>query len=135
MGYQIGLDICVKWAIRPISALVRNSIRSKNKRIYLAKYRGTLLHSSPQFSEPNPNIRTSQSASLIYRDWESFWERVREMDAIRKQLDQLMGANRNGDVREVNRKYFDRDVCRLYLVGLCPHELFQLTVIAYRIGY
>lgn len=50
-----------------------------------------------------------------------------KMDAMRKQLDVLMGANRNGDVREVNRKYYDRDVCRLYLVGLCPHELFQLT--------
>lgn len=50
------------------------------------------------------------------------------MDAIRKQLDALMGANRNGDVREVNRKYYDRDVCRLFLTGLCPHDLFQLTV-------
>uniref|UniRef100_A0ACD5YTK7 Uncharacterized protein n=1 Tax=Avena sativa TaxID=4498 RepID=A0ACD5YTK7_AVESA len=49
------------------------------------------------------------------------------MDAIRKQLDQLMGANRNGDVREVSRKYDDRDVCRLFLAGLCPHDLFQLT--------
>lgn len=49
------------------------------------------------------------------------------MDAIRKQLDVLMGANRNGDVREVDRKYYDRDVCRLFLSGLCPHELFQLT--------
>ncbi|XP_031118910.1 putative RNA-binding protein Luc7-like 2 isoform X2 [Ipomoea triloba] len=49
------------------------------------------------------------------------------MDAIRKQLDVLMGANRNGDVREVDRNYFDRDVCRLYLSGLCPHDLFQLT--------
>ncbi|ERN20331.1 putative RNA-binding protein Luc7-like 2 isoform X2 [Amborella trichopoda] len=49
------------------------------------------------------------------------------MDALRKQLDVLMGANRNGDVREVNRKYYDRDVCRLFLSGLCPHELFQLT--------
>lgn len=49
------------------------------------------------------------------------------MDAIRKQLDVLMGANRNGDVTEVNRKYYDRDVCRLHLSGLCPHELFQLT--------
>ncbi|XP_031475360.1 uncharacterized protein LOC116247352 [Nymphaea colorata] len=49
------------------------------------------------------------------------------MEALRKQLDVLMGANRNGDVREVNRKYYDRDVCRLFLVGLCPHELFQLT--------
>ncbi|XP_020095790.1 putative RNA-binding protein Luc7-like 2 [Ananas comosus] len=49
------------------------------------------------------------------------------MDAIRKQLDVLMGANRNGDVREVSRSYYDRDVCRLFLVGLCPHDLFQLT--------
>lgn len=49
------------------------------------------------------------------------------MDAIRKQLDALMGANRNGDVSEVNRKYYDRDVCKLYLSGLCPHDLFQLT--------
>ncbi|GMH11410.1 hypothetical protein Nepgr_013251 [Nepenthes gracilis] len=49
------------------------------------------------------------------------------MDAIRKQLDVLMGANRNGDVKEVNRKYYDRDICRLFLSGLCPHELFQLT--------
>ncbi|XP_008791797.1 putative RNA-binding protein Luc7-like 2 [Phoenix dactylifera] len=49
------------------------------------------------------------------------------MDAIRKQLDVLMGANRNGDVKEVNRKYYDRDVCRLFLAGLCPHDLFQLT--------
>ncbi|WZZ90992.1 hypothetical protein YC2023_119571 [Brassica napus] len=51
------------------------------------------------------------------------------MDAMRKQLDVLMGANRNGDVTEVNRKYYDRDVCRLYLSGLCPHELFQLTLL------
>lgn len=55
------------------------------------------------------------------------------MDAIRKQLDVLMGANRNGDVREVNRKYYDRDVCRMFLVGLCPHELFQLTVCPVRL--
>lgn len=54
-----------------------------------------------------------------------------KMDAIRKQLDVLMGANRNGDVQEVNRKYYDRDVCRLYLSGLCPHDLFQLTVRIY----
>nr|CAB3492502.1 unnamed protein product [Digitaria exilis] len=40
------------------------------------------------------------------------------MDAMRKQLDVLMGANRNGDVEEVNRNYYDRDVCRLFLAGL-----------------
>ncbi|GER43203.1 LUC7 related protein [Striga asiatica] len=49
------------------------------------------------------------------------------MDALRKQLDVLMGANRNGDAQEVTRKYYDRDVCRLFLAGLCPHDLFQLT--------
>ncbi|KAG6409446.1 hypothetical protein SASPL_127485 [Salvia splendens] len=49
------------------------------------------------------------------------------MDALRKQLDVLMGANRNGDAQEVTHKYYDRDVCRLFLAGLCPHELFQLT--------
>ncbi|XP_057827795.1 uncharacterized protein LOC131039063 isoform X2 [Cryptomeria japonica] len=49
------------------------------------------------------------------------------MDSLRKQLDALMGANRNGDVTEVKRKYYDRDVCRLFLAGLCPHDLFQLT--------
>ncbi|KAL6565268.1 hypothetical protein OROGR_002219 [Orobanche gracilis] len=49
------------------------------------------------------------------------------MDGLRKQLDVLMGANRNGDVLEVTRKYYDRDVCRLFLSGVCPHELFQLT--------
>ncbi|EPS59744.1 hypothetical protein M569_15061, partial [Genlisea aurea] len=49
------------------------------------------------------------------------------MDALRKQLDVLMGANRNGDAQEVKRKYYDRDVCRLFLAGLCPHDLFQLT--------
>ncbi|GFQ00381.1 protein luc7 [Phtheirospermum japonicum] len=51
------------------------------------------------------------------------------MDALRKQLDVLMGANRNGDVQEVTRKYYDRDVCRLFLAGVCPHDLFQLTKI------
>ncbi|KAL6586825.1 hypothetical protein OROMI_001813 [Orobanche minor] len=51
------------------------------------------------------------------------------MDGLRKQLDVLMGANRNGDVLEVTRKYYDRDVCRLFLSGVCPHELFQLTKI------
>ncbi|MFS7947162.1 hypothetical protein Hanom_Chr06g00544851 [Helianthus anomalus] len=50
-----------------------------------------------------------------------------QMDAIRKQLNVLMGANRKGEVTEVNQKYYNRDVCRLFLVGLCLHELFQLT--------
>ena len=50
------------------------------------------------------------------------------MDAMRKQLDQLMGANRNGDVQEVKKHYSDREVCRPFLCGMCPHDLFTLTV-------
>jgi len=49
------------------------------------------------------------------------------MDSPRKQLDALMGTNRNGDVTEIKCNYYDRDVCCLYLAGLCPHDLFQLT--------
>jgi hypothetical protein len=63
---------------------------------------------------------------LPFRPW--ILDFLFAMDAFRKQLDTLMGANRNGDVEIVKRKYYDRDVCRLYIAGLCPHDLFQLTV-------
>nr|GMC50198.1 pentatricopeptide repeat-containing protein At5g50390, chloroplastic [Ipomoea batatas] len=69
----------------------------------------------------------SETLSAFKLHWKSQPSSSTDMDAIRKQLDVLMGANRNGDVREVDRNYFDRDVCRLYLSGLCPHDLFQLT--------
>jgi len=49
---------------------------------------------------------------------------------MRKQLDQLMGANRNGDMEEVvKRNFWDSDVCRPYLSGLCPRDLFTNTKI------
>mmetsp|Transcript_24080 Transcript_24080/g.39578 ORF Transcript_24080/g.39578 Transcript_24080/m.39578 type:complete len:364 (-) Transcript_24080:533-1624(-) len=52
------------------------------------------------------------------------------VDAMRKQLDQLMGANRNGDMEEVvKRNFWDSDVCRPYLSGLCPRDLFTNTKI------
>ena len=77
---------------------------------------------------PDPELNNNPKIKSTTQDTELALTGFSTMDAIRKQLDVLMGANRNGDVREVNRKYYDRDVCRLYLVGLCPHELFQLTV-------
>ncbi|TXG69861.1 hypothetical protein EZV62_004796 [Acer yangbiense] len=56
------------------------------------------------------------------------------MDAMRKQLDVLMGANRNGDVCEVNRKYYDCDVCHLFLAGLfsskSPQNLSYKQILA-----
>jgi hypothetical protein len=49
------------------------------------------------------------------------------MDEQRKLLDQLMGTGRNGEGGGA-KHFSDRDVCRFYLVGLCPHELFGNTV-------
>jgi len=50
------------------------------------------------------------------------------MDSLRKQLNALMSTNNNGYVKEFNCKYYNQDVYRLYLVGLCPDDLFQLIV-------
>ncbi|CAI5716875.1 unnamed protein product [Peronospora destructor] len=50
------------------------------------------------------------------------------MDAQRALLDSLMGLNRDGD--RPNEAILDFDhpkVCKLYLCGLCPRELFQHT--------
>lgn len=49
------------------------------------------------------------------------------MDEQRKLLDQLMGTGRNGEGGGT-KHFSDRDVCRFYLVGLCPHDLFGNTV-------
>jgi len=51
------------------------------------------------------------------------------MDLVRKQLDALMGSNRNGELGQGVRttKFTDADVCHYYLCGLCPHELFVNT--------
>ena len=70
------------------------------------------------------------------------------VDAFRAQLDALMGVNRNGDVVRARDalcdapvwlvksavqggtklEYRDKSVCRYYLEGLCPCELFVNTV-------
>lgn len=55
------------------------------------------------------------------------WEIGKMVDAMRKQLDALMGTNRNGDPT-VKKHFTDSDVCTSYLIGLCPHELFNNTV-------
>ncbi len=48
------------------------------------------------------------------------------MDAQRKLLDALMGANRDGGGTQ--KHFTDKDVCKPYLCGLCPNELFNNTV-------
>ena len=50
------------------------------------------------------------------------------MEGLRKTLDNLMGKDRNLPIREqiIKRKHFDDpDVCKFFLIGFCPHELFQ----------
>eukprot|EP00123_Amoebidium_parasiticum_P016451 comp23436_c12_seq2/m.39056 comp23436_c12_seq2/g.39056 ORF comp23436_c12_seq2/g.39056 comp23436_c12_seq2/m.39056 type:complete len:231 (-) comp23436_c12_seq2:110-802(-) len=49
------------------------------------------------------------------------------MDALRAQLDELMGKNRNGDVNLPDVKFTDPEVCRNYLMGLCAHDLYTNT--------
>lgn len=47
---------------------------------------------------------------------------------MRKQLDELMGVNRNGDRPELEIKHFwDKRLCKYDLLGLCPYQLFPNT--------
>jgi RNA-binding protein Luc7-like 2 len=48
------------------------------------------------------------------------------MDAQRKLLDALMGTNRNGE-KPTTKHFSDPDVCKYFLCGLCPSELFVNT--------
>ena len=50
------------------------------------------------------------------------------MEGLRKALDNLMGKNRNLPLHEqlIKKKHFDDpDVCKFFLIGFCPHELFM----------
>ncbi|SIO73438.1 LUC7 N_terminus [Babesia microti strain RI] len=49
------------------------------------------------------------------------------MDEIRAQLSQLMGELEAPGGLYVGKDFRDRDVCKLYLTGLCPHDLFDNT--------
>lgn len=50
------------------------------------------------------------------------------MDAQRALLDELMGRNRDGDKPDAEvTDYRDKRVCKKFLCGLCPHDLFQNT--------
>jgi len=49
------------------------------------------------------------------------------VDMQKQLLDELMGRNRNGDDALGNMHYSDPKVCRSFLCGLCPRELFTNT--------
>jgi len=54
--------------------------------------------------------------------------RDRNYQGLVKDLDELLGSNRNGDGIDMAVKDFrDDDVCKMSLVGLCPYTLFSNT--------
>lgn len=48
-------------------------------------------------------------------------------EQMKKMLDELMGTQRDGARPEDEVKFSDDRVCKSYLMGLCPHELFNNT--------
>lgn len=51
-----------------------------------------------------------------------------EMDSQRELLDSLMGINRNNDRREEQiTDYRDERVCKFFLTGMCPNDIFVNT--------
>ena len=49
-------------------------------------------------------------------------------DQMRAMLDEMMGVNRNGDKpEEAALKHSDARLCRPWLCGMCPHEIFAGT--------
>ncbi len=54
--------------------------------------------------------------------------RMAARDAMRAMMDELMGANRNGDRPDAVISSFEDDrLCRDYLGGLCVHAMFENT--------
>lgn len=51
------------------------------------------------------------------------------MDSQRALLDALMGSDRNlaKNEKAKKRNFYDHDVCKYYICGFCPHELFVNT--------
>jgi len=47
------------------------------------------------------------------------------MEEARELLNSLMGMGRNEASTEPKQRYYDRDVCKFYLLGFCPHECFM----------
>ncbi|UKJ90466.2 hypothetical protein MACJ_001399 [Theileria orientalis] len=49
------------------------------------------------------------------------------MDQIRATLAELMGKYEQKEGLESRKSFADPDVCKLYLTGICPHDLFENT--------
>ncbi|AFZ79423.1 hypothetical protein BEWA_022710 [Theileria equi strain WA] len=49
------------------------------------------------------------------------------MDEIRATLAQLMGKFEEPEDVEETKSFLDSDVCRMFLTGICPHDLFENT--------
>ena len=51
------------------------------------------------------------------------------VDYFKQELDELMGVNRNSAIDSKNREehYSNPDVCKYFLVSVCPYDLFPNT--------
>ena len=57
------------------------------------------------------------------------------MEEHRKLLDQLFGVNRNKDFKGKRLKLTDPEVCKPFLLSLCPYDLFTNTVRAHVVSF
>ncbi|XP_048576295.1 putative RNA-binding protein Luc7-like 2 isoform X1 [Nematostella vectensis] len=48
-------------------------------------------------------------------------------EQMKKMLDELMGTQRDGATPDADLKFTSDRVCKSYLMGLCPHQLFNNT--------
>jgi hypothetical protein len=49
-------------------------------------------------------------------------------DEMRRQLDALLGSNRNDCLGAKSQHFTDPEICHNFCCGLCPHDLFNNTV-------
>jgi RNA-binding protein Luc7-like 2 len=74
-----------------------------------------------------PTIHIRSSTNTVFWNIKGPKTKVK-MDAQRALLDELMGRNRDGDKpNEEITDFRDKRVCKKFLCGLCPHDLFQNT--------
>ncbi len=75
-------------------------------------------------------VRPSYELMEISRRSHSINQTTNMADAMRALLDELMGPDRNLGQNEKNhnrRNFNDDTVCKYYLCGFCPHDLFTNT--------
>ena len=62
------------------------------------------------------------------KPWANGGMRVSDQDAQKAMMDELMGRDRNLPEEEKREsEFWDADICKYYLCGISPHQLFRNT--------